>query len=249
MGYVAWLKGTMSEAELHILRARLHQGKLNKARRGELFTCVPIGYVRSAEHGIALDPDEQVRSVVALIFAKYAELGSLTKVHAYLVANNIELGIRVYKGPGKGRLVWKRPRRSSLYTMLNHPYYAGAYVYGRAPLDPRRRLPNKPKSGRYNAPREEWILLQDKVPAYISWTQYEENRRRLQANDRGPGTKRRRVALRLCSTESCVAVVVVSRCSLAVLEFQRTRVMRAIPSSRSMVAHAVKVWSPRIPID
>ena len=184
------LKGTMSEAELHILRARLHQGKLNKARRGELFTCVPIGYVRSAEHGIALDPDEQVRSVVALIFAKYAELGSLTKVHVYLVANNIELGIRVYKGPGKGRLFWKRPRRSLLYTMLSHPFYAGAYVYGRSPLDPRRRLPNKPKSGRYNAPREEWILLQDKVPAYISWAQYEENRRRLSANDLGPGTKK-----------------------------------------------------------
>src|SRR5262245_63245895 len=64
------LRGMMSEAELHILRSRLHQGKLNKARRGELFSCVPVGYVRSADGGIALDPDEQVRSVVALVFAK-----------------------------------------------------------------------------------------------------------------------------------------------------------------------------------
>lgn len=185
------LKGTMSEAELHILRARLHQGKLNKARRGELFTCVPIGYVRSPDGGIALDPDEQVRSVVALVFAKYAELGSLTQTHRYLLTNNIQLGLRVYKGPGKGQLVWQRPRRSALYGMLRHPFYAGAYAYGRCPFDPTRRAVGKPKSGRYSAPPEEWVcLLKDKVPAYISWEQYEENRRRFATNDRGPGSKK-----------------------------------------------------------
>jgi hypothetical protein len=184
------LKGTMSEAELHVLRARLHQGKLNKARRGELFTCVPVGYVRAPDGGIALDPDEQVRSVVSLVFAKYAELGSLTKTHAYLVANNIQLGLRVYKGPGKGRLVWQRPRRSSLYAMLHHPFYAGAYVYGRSPFDPTRRVPNRPKSGRRTAPPEEWVcLLEDKVPAYISWDQFEQNQRRFAANDLGGGSK------------------------------------------------------------
>lgn len=185
------LKGTMSEAELHILRARLHQGKLNKAKRGELFTCVPVGYVRTAEGGIALDPDEQVRSVVSLVFAKYAELGSLTKVHAYFVANDIQFGLRAYKGPGKGRLVWQRPRRSTLYEMLRHPFYAGAYAYGRCPHDPTRRIANKPKSGRRNVPPEEWVcLLRDRVPAYITWEEYEENRRRLAANDRGGGSNK-----------------------------------------------------------
>src|SRR3954449_1749364 len=92
------LRGMMSEAELHVLRSRLHQGKLNKARRGELFTCVPIGYVRTPGGGIALDPDEQVRSVVALVFAKFAELGSLTKAHAFFVTHGIRLGLRLYKG-------------------------------------------------------------------------------------------------------------------------------------------------------
>jgi DNA invertase Pin-like site-specific DNA recombinase len=180
------LRGMMSEAELHVLKSRMHQGKLNKARRGELFTCVPIGYVRSPDGGIALDPDEQVRSVVALVFAKYAELGSLTKAHAYLVANNIQLGLRVYKGPGKGRLVWQRPRRSSLYEMLRHPFYAGAYAYGRCPLDPTRRVAGRPKSGRRTAPPAEWVcLLRDAVPAYIPWEQYEENRRRLAAGNLG----------------------------------------------------------------
>jgi DNA invertase Pin-like site-specific DNA recombinase len=184
------LRGMMSEAELHVLKSRMHQGKLNKARRGELFTCVPRGYVRSPEAGIALDPDEQVRSVVALVFAKFAELSTLTKVHAYLVAHNIQLGLRVYKGPGKGRLVWQRPRRSALYEMLRHPFYAGAYAYGRSPLDPTRRVAGRPKSGRRNAPPEEWVcLLKDTVPAYITWEQHEENRRRLAASDLGRGAK------------------------------------------------------------
>jgi len=183
------LRGMMSEAELHVLRSRLHQGKLNKARRGELFSCVPIGYVRTPTGGIALDPDEQVRAVIAMIFQKYTELGSLPKTHRFLIAHDIRLGMRVYKGPGKGQLLWQRPRRSTLYEMLRHPFYAGAYAYGRCPLDPTRRALGK-KSGRRSAPPEEWIcLLHDKVPAYISWEQYEENLRHLAANDRGRGSK------------------------------------------------------------
>jgi len=185
------LRGMMSEAEIHVLKTRMHQGKLNKARRGELFTCVPVGYVRSPDGGIALDPDEQVRSTVSLVFAKFAELGSLSKTHVYFTANDIQLGLRVYKGPGKGRLEWRRPRRGTLYEMLRHPIYAGAYSYGRSPFDPTRRVAGKPKSGRWNAPREEWVcLLRDAVPAYIPWEQYESNRRRLAENDRGPGAKK-----------------------------------------------------------
>ena len=107
------------------------------------------------------------------------------------MANNIQLGLRVYKGPGKGRLVWQRPRRSSLYEMLHHPFYGGAYAYGRSPLDPTRRVANKPKSGRRNAPPEEWVcLLKDKVPAYIPWDQYEQNQRRFAANDLGGGSNK-----------------------------------------------------------
>src|SRR4051794_19577005 len=132
------LKGTLSEAETHVLRTRLHQGKLNKARRGELFTCVPIGYVRSADGGIALDPDEQVRSVVLRVFEKYAELGSVTKVHADLVGHGIRIGMRAYRGPERGQLVWRPARRSTLYEMLKHPAYAGVYSFGRTSSDPAR---------------------------------------------------------------------------------------------------------------
>lgn len=183
------LRGMMSEAELHVLRSRLHQGKLNKARRGELFTCVPIGYVRQANGGVTFDPDEQVRTVVSLVFRKFAEFGSLPKTHRHLIANAIQLGKRAYKGDEKGQLVWQTPRRSTLYEMLRHPFYAGAYAYGRSPTDPTRRALLR-TTGRRNAPREEWlVLLRDKVPAYITWEQYEENLRRLSANDRGPGSK------------------------------------------------------------
>src|SRR5947209_8492174 len=159
------LRGMMSEAELHVLRTRLHHGKLNKARRGELFTCVPTGYVRLAG-GIALDPDEQVRDVIRLVFAKFEELGSVPKVNAYFAAHQIQIGVRVYKGPDKGQLRWQPARRRSLYGILRHPFYAGAYAYGRYPTDPTAKVSGRGKSGRRRAAREEWAcLLKDKVPA------------------------------------------------------------------------------------
>jgi DNA invertase Pin-like site-specific DNA recombinase len=185
------LRGMMSEAELHILRTRLHQGKLNKARRGELFTCVPIGYVRSPSGGITLDPDEQVRSVVALVFAKFAELGSVPRVTDYFVTHRIQIGVRVYKGAEKGQLRWQPATRRALYEILRHPVYAGAYVYGRNPATPAASASGRSKIGRRSAPPEEWTcLLRDRLPAYISWEQYEQNRRRLSENDRGRGASR-----------------------------------------------------------
>ena len=178
------LRGMMSEAELHVLRSRLLQGKKNKARRGEAFGFVPIGYVRTPEGGIALDPDEQVRAAVRMVFEKVDELGSARRAHAFLVANGIRMGVRSYSGPDRGTLTWREPRLGLLYDMLRHPFYAGAYVYGRCVVDPTRRAGGK--SGRRSARPDEWIsLIRDKVPAYITWEQYEENRRRMAANDKG----------------------------------------------------------------
>jgi DNA invertase Pin-like site-specific DNA recombinase len=185
------LRGMMSEAEIHVLRTRLHHGKLNKARRGELFTCVPGGYVRSCSTGIAFDPDEQVRSVLSLVFTKFAELGSVPKVNAHFAAHGIRLGVRTYKGSDKGRLQWRPATRRALYEILRHPFYAGAYVYGRCPVDPLAKVSGRAKSGRRSAPPEEWVcLLKDRVPAYISWEQYEQNQERLRENDRGRGASR-----------------------------------------------------------
>ena len=99
------MKGTMSEAELHLMRQRLYHGRLNKARRGEQFTSAPTGYVRSRSGDqLELDPDEQVQYVIRLIFDKFDELGSIGAVHRYLVSHDIKLGFRVPGAAGEGRL-------------------------------------------------------------------------------------------------------------------------------------------------
>jgi DNA invertase Pin-like site-specific DNA recombinase len=184
------LRGMMSEAELHVLRSRLHQGKLNKARRGELFGLVPIGYVRAPDGGIHLDPDEQARSAVRLVFEKVAELGSARQAHAFLIAHDIRLGVRSNRRRDRGTLTWRLPKLSTMYDMLRHPFYAGAYVYGRCQVDRTKQAAGKP--GRRSAPEEEWVcLLRDRIPAYISWEQYEENRRRMKENDKGRGKSKK----------------------------------------------------------
>jgi DNA invertase Pin-like site-specific DNA recombinase len=177
------LKGTMSEAELHILKQRMHQGRLSKAQRGELQFALPVGYVWSPTEEIQFDPDEQVQQVVRLIFRTFEDLGTLGGLVRYLAHHQIQLGIRVREGPGKGELVWRNPNRMTLQTMLKHPLYAGSYVYGRRQEDPRRKQPERPRSGRVVMATDEWlVLLPNHCPAYISMEQYERNQARLQAN-------------------------------------------------------------------
>jgi DNA invertase Pin-like site-specific DNA recombinase len=177
------LHGTMSEAELHLLHHRLQQGRLHKAQRGELAFPVPMGYVRQPRGEVGFDPDEQVQHVVRLIFRKFEELGTLNAVLRYLVDHHIQVGIRVREGPGKGRLDWRRPHRTMLQTVLKHPIYAGAYAYGRRQVDPRRMSVGRPQAGRVLAAPAAWYaLLPDRVPAYISWEQYERHLAQLTAN-------------------------------------------------------------------
>ncbi len=177
------LKGTLSEAELHVLKQRMHEGRRNKARRGELRFALPIGYVWNPEGTIGFDPDQQVQAVVRLVFRKFAELGTLHGVLRYLADHQIQLGVRVREGPGKGDLVWRRPNCMTLQTVLKHPLYAGAYVYGRRQEDPRRRRAGQRRSGRVVMAREDWLaFVPDHAPAYISWEQYERNQAQLAAN-------------------------------------------------------------------
>ncbi len=177
------LKGTMSEAELHILKQRMYQGRLSKARRGELQFALPVGYVWSPTGEIQFDPDEQVQQVVRFIFRKFEELGTLGGLVRYLAHHQIQLGVRVREGPGKGELVWRRPNRATLQMVLKHPLYAGTYVYGRRQEDPRRKEPERPRTGRVVMTTDEWlVLLPDRCPAYISLEQYERNQARLEAN-------------------------------------------------------------------
>jgi DNA invertase Pin-like site-specific DNA recombinase len=177
------LKGTMSEAELHLIKQRMEQGKLQKARRGELRFGLPIGYVRDASGAIALDPDAQVQHVVRLIFRKFDELGTLHALVRYLAQQGVELGVRLREGPAKGTLEWRCPKRTTLQALLRNPIYAGAYAYGRRQVDGRRKQPGRPSSGRVDrTPHTYHVLLKDAVPAYITWEQYEQNVARLVAN-------------------------------------------------------------------
>lgn len=177
------LKGTMSEAELHIMQQRMRHGLVAKARRGELALVPPMGYVRRESGALALDPDEQVQHVIHLVFRKFAELGTVNALLRYLAAQQIQLGMREHSGPARGEVVWRRPSRATLQTLLKHPLYAGAYVYGRRPVDPRRRRAGRPDTGRTVAAADEWlVLLKDRLPAYLPWEQYTENVARLEAN-------------------------------------------------------------------
>ncbi len=177
------LKGTMSEAELHIMQQRLRHGLLAKARRGELALVPPLGYVRRPDGALRLDPDEQVQQVVRLIFRTFAELGTVNAVLRYLVAHQIQVGLREPTGPARGEVVWRRPNRVTLQNLLKHPLYAGAYVYGRRRVDPRRKQAGRPETGRVVAGPNQWlVLLKDRVPAYISWTEYTANVGQLAAN-------------------------------------------------------------------
>jgi DNA invertase Pin-like site-specific DNA recombinase len=177
------LKGTMSEAELHVLRGRMLAGKRNKARRGELFNHAPIGFVRLPGAGMALDPDEQARDVVRLIFDKFDELGTVSALLRYLVHNRVLLPVRPHFGPDRGQLRWRRPNRVTLTFLLHHPIYAGAYSHGRRPTDPRRKVPGRPATGRRLLPMGQWeVLIRDQLPGYISWERYEANLQRLARN-------------------------------------------------------------------
>ena len=177
------LKGTISEAELHILRGRLNEGRLHEARRGELFEHAPIGYIRKPSGELALDPDEQVRSVVGLIFDQFDRQRSLHGLLRYLFEHKIQMPVRPHGGTNRGQLEWRRPNRETLQNLLHHPVYAGFYRWGHRTVDPLEQQPGRPGTGRtVRSPEECQVLLPDRCPAYITVERFTANQERLAAN-------------------------------------------------------------------
>jgi DNA invertase Pin-like site-specific DNA recombinase len=177
------LHGVMNEAELHVLKQRMYQGKLNKARRGELFGTPPIGYVRAPDRGWAIDPDEQVQAVVRLVFDQFDREATLHGLLRYLVHHQIRIPVRAAGGSNKGQLEWRRPNRPTLQNLLRHPSYAGAYRHGHRPTDPRKKRPGRPGTGKsIRRPEDCLVLIRDRLPAYITWDRFEANQARLAAN-------------------------------------------------------------------
>ena len=176
---VLGLKGTMSEAELHLLGMRLRGGQLSKARRGELKQMLPIGYVYNPLDQVVIDPDQQVRAAVARVFALFEQTGSARAVVGAFARDNLPFPTLIRKGPHKGELVWEQLRHWRVLSLLHNPCYAGAFCYGR------RRTVHTPdgKTGFELLPREAWdTLIPDHHPGYITFEQYEANTAALAAN-------------------------------------------------------------------
>ena len=182
------LKGTMSEAELHVLKARLQGGILNKARRGELQSSLPVGFIYSPTNQPVLDPDQQVQESLRFFFDSFHRTGSATATIKAFHQQGVLFPRRLKKGPHKGDLIWAELTHSRALQVLHNPRYAGAFVYGR------RQTRQKPGGGEafLKRPRDQWILLPGMHAGYITWEQYEGNQRRLHENAQAHGHDRRK---------------------------------------------------------
>ncbi len=181
------LKGTMSEAELHILRARLRGGILSKARRGELPTPLPVGLVTDPTGRVVLDPDAAVQQAVAHLFGCFERTGSARGVVKAFAAEGLSFPQRIRTGPRKGELAWAPLRHWRVLQALHNPRYAGAFCFGR-----RQARIVAGKLSHVLVPREQWIaLIPDSHPGYISFAQFETNQARLAENAQANGAERR----------------------------------------------------------
>jgi DNA invertase Pin-like site-specific DNA recombinase len=185
------LKGTMSEAELHLLRARLLGGQLNKARRGELWIRPPLGYLFDPRTcRLVLDPDEQIQNAVRLLFETFRRTGSALKVVRYFDARGIGWPRRIVSGVRAGEIIFSPLAHNQVLRILHNPRYTGAFVFGRTRS---AKIPLGSPHRYRRLPRQEWkVFLPNSFPGYISWEQYESHQETLRANARGYGYDRRR---------------------------------------------------------
>jgi len=184
------LKGTMSEAELHLLRARLIGGQLNKARRGDLWMKPPIGFVYDSSGRVVFDPDQQVQRGVRLLFETFRQTGSALRVVHHFKTEGVLWPRRITSGVRAGELFFGPLEHSRVLGILHNPRYTGAFVYGRT----RQRKVIIAGQLRYRRlKREEWsVFLPNMHPVYISWEEFESNQTKLLANANGYGEDRRK---------------------------------------------------------
>jgi len=184
------LKGTMSEAELHLLRARLIGGQLNKARRGDLWMKPPIGFVYDSSGRVVFDPDQQVQRGVRLLFETFRQTGSALRVVHHFKTEGVLWPRRITSGVRAGELFFGPLEHSRVLGILHNPRYTGAFVYGRT----RQRKVIIAGQLRYRRlKREEWsVFLPNMHPGYISWEEFESNQTKLLANANGYGEDRRK---------------------------------------------------------
>lgn len=181
------LKGAMSEAELHVMQARMRGSLLNKARRGELHVPLPIGLVYDAQGQVVLDPDQQVQQSIRFLFQSFCRLGSACAVVRAFREAKLLFPHRLRGGPQNGELVWQGLDFAQTLFVLHNPRYAGAFAYGKT-----RRRKTVDGVHQRKLPQEEWhTLLPGAHSGYITWEEYQENQRRLRENAHALGSERR----------------------------------------------------------
>jgi DNA invertase Pin-like site-specific DNA recombinase len=183
------MKGTISEVELHYIRARLRGGILNKAKRGELMSPLPIGLVYDDAERVQLDPDTQVQAAIRLLFATFRRTGSARATLKHFRDNKLQFPRRLRSDVRKGELIWADLGHSRILQTLHNPRYAGAFSFGRTKM----RIGPNGKAQYHQKNRADWIaLIPDAHPGYINWEEFEDNQKRLLANAQTQGTDRRR---------------------------------------------------------
>ena len=179
------LKGTMSEAELHLIRARLDGGLRNKAERGELRLALPVGLDRGDDDRVVLCPDEQVRHAIERVFVLWRRLGSARQVVLELIAEGQLLPRRTV---GQRRVRWARASYGAVHDFLTNPAYAGAFVFGRTRREKTIAPDGRLRVRDVEVPLQEWsVCLPEHHPGYVSWAEYLATRERLRANVRPRG--------------------------------------------------------------
>jgi DNA invertase Pin-like site-specific DNA recombinase len=186
--------GTMSEAELHLIRSRLLGAKLKKASEGQLRFRLPTGLVYDLERRIVFDPDEQVQQAVRLIFDLFGQLPSALAVVKHFADHRLQYPTRFWGGSRHGQVIWRPLSHARVLGILHNPEYAGAYVYGRTKTRLLCLPGEEPRiKGRTRQVRpEDWpFLIPGHHPGYITWDQFQRNQLRLDDNRTLPDQDRR----------------------------------------------------------
>jgi DNA invertase Pin-like site-specific DNA recombinase len=179
---VLGMKGTFAQAELHIIRALLHGGKLNKASRGELRFALPVGLIFE-DHKIVLDPDREVQNAVRMIFALFEQEGTAYGVVRRVHERGLLFPRRVHGGTSNGKLVWGQLLHERVLSILANPCYAGAYAFGRYQSTKRVSSSGEIISVSRAMPEDAWrVLIRDHHAGYIDWDRFVANRQRLAKN-------------------------------------------------------------------
>ncbi len=240
------LKGTMSEAELHVLRARLNGGIRNKAARGELRRGLPFGFLwGDADGEVRFHPDEAVVTAIRAVFAKFAETGSVRRVWLWLRSEGLSLPLQMHQ---EFEIRWGDASYTAIHHVLTNPVYAGAYAYGKTRTETMLDAAGgRRKRIRHLTPSERQVLIPEHHPGFIDWQTYEANQARIAQNTHPGATQgggRRRGKVRPCCRASPAAAIADVACARTTAGVIRQRAIIAPARSLSKAAASiVSMWA------